>query len=109
MTSFKEQAAADITSIFINTDEFADSHDLNGTTCNCIVQSPTEQDVFLQGKEITGYGGFNGKLTIIHVPASSMPEVPCEGETFTLDGEINEVSSCIEDMGMLTITLHQNK
>ena len=108
MSAFKEQVAADVSGVFMNLDEFGEEHDLNGTTCTCVVQSPTAREQFQQGLEYRGYEGRGGTTVIVHVAKDSLPEVPAHGEVYTLDGEIMEVDTCIDDMGMLSITLHQN-
>ena len=38
MKTFREQIAADNTAAFINSLEFAEEHNLNGTVCNAILQ-----------------------------------------------------------------------
>lgn len=38
MKTFREQIAADNTAAFINSLEFADKHNLNGTECSAILQ-----------------------------------------------------------------------
>lgn len=94
--------------VFLCPDEFAEEHDLNGTTCQCVVQSPTAQQMFAQGEKYDGYDGISGKVVIVHVATESLPEVPREGQVFSLDDDLMEVSACIDDMGMLSITLHQH-
>lgn len=108
MSTFKEQLAVDITNTFLNGDEFAEEHELNGVTCTCVVQSPTAQEQFTSGTDYKHYEGIGGRTVIVHVAASDLPEIPIEGETYTLDGAIMEVNSCVEDLGMLSITLHEN-
>lgn len=107
MSAFRDQLEADM-DVFFNADEFAEEHELNGTMCNCIVQSPTARETFLQNMDYGRYEGISGKVTIVHVRKEDLPEAPTEGMAFTLDGEIMLVASCIEDMGSLSITLNQN-
>ena len=108
MSAFKEQVAADITEVFLNIDEFGEEHDLNGTTCTCVVQSPTAQETFLQGLKYREYEDIHGQVVIVHCRKDDLDEVPVEGIRFDLDGEIYLVDSCVDDMGMLSITLHGN-
>lgn len=108
MSAFKEQVAADISGVFLELDEFAEEHELNGTTCTCVIQSPTAQEQFQQGLAYRGFEGISGEKIIVHVAKDSLPEVPAHGQVYSLDGELMEVDSCIDDMGMLSITLHQN-
>lgn len=107
MSTFREQLEDDL-NVFFNAEEFAEEHELNGTMCSCIVQSPTAREVFLQGQAYDSYEGISGRQIIVHVKKSELPEIPAEGMTFTLDGEVMLVSACVEDMGNISITLHQN-
>ncbi|WP_295157143.1 hypothetical protein [Selenomonas sp. AE3005] len=108
MSAFKDMLAEDLTNVFINADEFADEHEINGETILCVVQSPTEQEKFLQGLDYRGFEGIHGQTTIVHVKKELIGEVPAEGEVMTLDGEPMVVDSCVDDMGLLSITLHFN-
>ena len=106
MSSFKDMVAGDIGETFLNMDEFAEEHDLGGVSCPCVVQSPTARETFLSQDKYGGYDGVHGKIVVVHVAKDSLPEVPVEGQRLDLDGEILIVSSCIDDMGMLSIELH---
>lgn len=107
MNSFKEQVDADI-DLFLNKAEFAEEHELNGQKYNCIVQSPKENSMF-QTKDIySGFEGTHGQTIVIHIAKTEYGETPAEGETFTVDGDYCLVDSTIEDMGILTITMHKN-
>ena len=54
--TFKDQVAADLDT-FINPDEFADEHVLNGDTVKAIIESPTSQERWITGKEYGVYSG----------------------------------------------------
>lgn len=107
MSTFKEQVAEDLDT-FINLDEFADEHDVNGVTVKCVVQSPTEQEMFQQGIAYSGYEVTHGNLTILHIKKDDFGETPVESQVVELDGESGLVKSCIEDMGLLSIYLEFN-
>ncbi len=92
--------------VFINPDEFADiEHELNGTKCKAIVQSPTDQERFISDLANSQYDGIHGVETVVHVRKDALPEAPIEGQVFTLDGKIFRVNECIDDMGILSIKL----
>ena len=40
--------------------------------------------------------------------AKALEDIPREGQVFTLDGEPMLVSNCVDDLGIMSITLHQN-
>lgn len=108
MSAFKDMVAADMDDVFLNMDEFAEEHDLNGIICNCIVESPTTKGRFNKGKDYEGQDAMHGLTSIIHVKKSDVGEIPSEGELFSLDGSYAEVDSCVEHTGMLTIYLREN-
>lgn len=103
--TFKDQVAADLDT-FINPDEFADEHDLNGDTVKAIVESPTSQERWITGKEYGVYNGLEGNLYIVHCRKADLSAVPVYDQRFDLDGIICIVDSVIDDMGILTIELH---
>lgn len=108
MSAFRDMLAADMDKVFLNADEFASEHELNGQTVLCVVQSPTEQEKFLQGLAYRGFEGVHGKTTIVHVKKETVGEFPAEGEVITFDGEPMLVDSCVDNMGMLSLTLQFN-
>ena len=105
--TFKESLEQDL-DVFINMDEFAEEHELNGVPTLCVVQSPTDREIFLQGRDYDGYDGIYSKQTVVHVKKSDLPELPPEQQIFHLDDEIYKVGEVIEEMGMVTIVLQGN-
>ena len=108
MSVFKDMVAEDMDAVFLNLEEFAEEHDLNGTACSCIVESPTSTSQLKQGKDYEGYDVVHGITAIIHVKKADLGEMPVEDQDFTLDGEMFQVDNCVEHMGMLTLTLRAN-
>ena len=102
---FKEQVADDI-DVFLDMDEFAEEHDLNGTATVAIVQSPTAKERFSgTARSYDVYDGVTGTDVVVYCRANALPEIPVEGQRFTLDGEIYLVSQCVDEMDVLSITL----
>ena len=111
MSAFQEQLKKDL-QVFLNGDEFAENHTitskLGAVNCPCVLQSPTAKEQFLSGEKYDRYDGISGELYILHIAKENLPEVPSEGVYLTIDGHKMEVSSCVDDMGMLSITLQAN-
>lgn len=103
---FKDTLKTDL-DVFLCQDEFGEIHDLNGRKVTCIVQSPTAREWF-QGQKYAGYEGISGREVVIHVKTKALEDIPREGQVFTLDGEPMLVSNCVDDLGIMSITLHQN-
>ena len=108
MSAFRDMVAADMGDVFLDMDEFAGEHDLNGAICPCVVESPSSRERFQQGKEYDGYGTIHGAAVTVHARKADVGEMPTEGERFTLDGETYLVETCTEHMGMLEIHLRSN-
>lgn len=104
MSSFKDMILND-NDIFLNLDEFAEEHNLNGVCCKAVVQSPQSRKSFTVDGDYADFTGIYGTLIVVHCKAVDLEEVPAEGQRFDLDDRIYKVASCINDMGILTITL----
>lgn len=106
MSTFKDQVAEDNITVFLNGEEFADTHNLNGTECIAILQ-----DISVAESLSTGAGttpGIYGSRMQVNCKKSDLPEVPVTDQVFTIDGKVYLVESCADDMGMLTIQLVAN-
>ncbi len=111
MSAFKDAVADDMDDVFLNEDEFAEEHNLNGTDCLCIVESPTTKAELTNGgsgEKYKGYDAVHGAIATVHVKKADIGEMPVEDQDFTLDGEMFIVDSCVEHTGMLTIELKAN-
>ena len=108
LSPFKTQVDIDIKSAFINGHEFAEEHDLNGTTCTCIVQDiSVTQELSTGGSD--NYYEVYGHRVMVNVSISDLPSIPVYGQTYTLDGRLFLVDAVDNDMGVLTITLEANQ
>lgn len=105
--SFREQVASDNELVFMNADEFAEEHDLNGTICKAVVQGElTGERKFRAGAV---YDDVYAADVVVHVKRDYLPEVPVRDEIFFLDGRTFMVENCTDDMGILTIGLTANR
>ncbi len=109
MSAFKDMVAADCSGVFINPDEFAEEHNLNGSTCSCIVQNITsDYDMTSGNMEARKYYDLYGEHKEVNVVKSSLTETPVYGQSFYLDGELYTVMEVADDMGILTIVMVAN-
>ena len=110
MSAFKDMVAADCGEVFINIEEFAESHhNLNGTVCNAILQDVSVAEGLSTGDGVTQtYAGLYGSRLQVNCKTEDLPEVPRYGQTFLVDGKLYLVESCDNDMGILTIQLIAN-
>lgn len=103
MSSFKEQVARDITAVFINPEEFADTHTIEGESVTCVV----DQDERL---ELSGADAFGIDHSVVHVFVKSdvLEELGLDlghGAHLNLDDKLYTVDSIEEQMGVSVITL----
>ena len=109
MKNFREQIAADNTAAFINSLEFAEEHNLNGTVCNAILQDISVAESLSTGTGSTQtYPGIYGSRLQVNCLAGDLPELPVYGQLFGIDDKQYLVESCADDMGVLTIQLVAN-
>ena len=104
MSFFKDQTERDL-DIFINLNEFADVHALNGTECKAIIKAPTARESFLSSGSHISDDGIFGISIFVHCRSEDLPELPHQGNVFVLDGEPYIVYQCVEEDGMASIEL----
>ena len=110
MSGFKDMVAGDIENVFLNLDEFAEEHDLNGTKCKCILQDESVmEDLSIDEQMSQSYPGLYGSRLLVNCKKADLPEVPVTEQMFRVDGKLYIVESCNNDMGMLTIQLVANE
>ena len=102
--SLKDQIAADIDAIFLNTDDFADKVTLNGITLKCVI----DDDRLLNRTDLQAKGVYLGER-LIFVKASDLPGKPAVGARIELNGKPWFVSNVTENMGMYEIRIGANK
>lgn len=105
MSGFKDVVAADNGQVFINGDEFADIHTINGVDVLCIMEGLTTEEMLTKANATPSYDGINSTTRILHVKTENMPERVVYGNAIEVDGEMYRVGDVVEDMGISTITL----
>lgn len=111
MSAFKEMVEQDIMDVFLNADEFAETHNLNGWQCVAIVQDCViNDDLTTTNTEDARYtDGLYGVGAVINVKKTDIPDMPKTGNRFRLNGRYGHVVAVNDDMGMLTITWAANE
>lgn len=108
--TFKEIVTNDNANVFINGNEFADTHNINGVECLAVVQdiSTAEKLSIGLGTDNT-YPGLYGSRVMVNCKAEDLPSIPVFGMAIELDGQLYTVEACDDDMGLLTIQLIGNE
>jgi hypothetical protein len=99
--SFRDQVAADIDGVFMNPDEFAETHTINGETVTAVISgNETKKKVGSRN-----FDGLHGDFTTVSVKKSLLKAIPAQGQNLKLDGKLYKVEKCVDNMGLLTVDL----
>lgn len=107
MSAFKDAVKKDIEGVFLNIDEFADRHKLNGQDVICLVDEDKTEAAKVSVRN--PYEGIFVNAITIYVKSADLERQPVEGELLRLDKALYRVASVSSEMGMLTIVAEANK
>lgn len=106
--SFKDCIAADIQNVFLNQEEFAEVHTVDGKPMGVILD-----DDGLQERDAARGGvhtdGLYKSRRLLYLSKADYGGRPVPGKALNLDGRIWYVVSADEDAGLLTIELEANR
>lgn len=107
MLRFKEQLDADIKNTFMNVDEFAERHVVNGKEIPVV----TDNNELMERKKRvnSNMDGIYAKQKLIYVSASDLGALPSQGSVLMLDGQRYRVVDAVSESGIYSITIEENK
>lgn len=103
--TFKDTVAADISTVFLNNQEFAETHNVNGKEMTVMVD---DNELLERDKSKLLGAPTNGiykSRRLIYVAKSNFGKRPAQGVLLTLDGRQYKVQGCTEEAGILAIEL----
>lgn len=105
--SFKDQIKQDLSDIFLNLDEFADLHRIEGKEVPVVIDS----DIMAKLSKIgdNRIHGMDEADMVIMGKASDLPENLDPGRLLNLDGREVIVVTTTSEMGLLQIAVRQNR
>lgn len=105
--SFKDQIKQDLSDIFLNLDEFADLHRIEGKEIPVVIDS----DIMAKLSKIgdNRIHGMDEADMIIMGKASDLPENLDPGRLLNLDGREVIVVTTTSEMGLVQIAVRQNR
>lgn len=106
MTTFKDAIEQDVTNVFLNAGEFAETHNINGTDVCCLVDTDLITGI-ANTLENPILGIFKNAVTI-YVKTADMEQKPVERELLYLDGKMFYVSKVNVEAGMYVIVAEAN-
>ena len=98
--NFKEMVEADITSVFLNLDDFAETHEINGEAVVCVID---KDDTHGAGSIVNPMPGVFTDAMHLYIKQGDI-KTPVEGERITVDGDMHIVRNVSREMGMIVIT-----
>ena len=99
--NFKDQVAADLSAIFLNTDEFAEFHSVEYKLIQCVLDM---DDSKIGGGKVLGVSEPQIRL---FAKVDDLPPRKAPGNLINIDNTDYQIDGWAEDMGMATITLKQ--
>ena len=105
--SFKDQIKQDLSDIFLNLDEFADLHRIEGKEVPVVIDS----DIMAKLSKIgdNRIHGMDEADMVIMGKASDLPENLDPGRLLNLDGRVVIVVTTTSEMGLVQIAVRQNR
>ena len=107
MSSFKDLLQQDIDNVFLNDDEFAEKHKINGKLANIIIDDDELMEISSAKNESFQELYKNKKL--IKLSESVLGGVPAIGSVIVLDAKRYTVASAMRESGMLTLILEAGR
>lgn len=106
MPKLKDYLASDMAT-FLNQDEFADLHDIDGLQVLAVIDSDVLK--IRSDRKSEQYDGVYAAELAVYVRATDLPDRPVHGQHMRLDGKLYVVAECTEAEGMLEILLGANE
>lgn len=109
--TFKEQIAKDNRIVFMNQDEFAETHLINGKEIPCTVDNNEliDREKRYQYKKSLYADGIYLKQLLIYVKAEDFGPLPAIGRVVTFDNKSYIVADAINEDGIYSLCLEANK
>lgn len=109
--TFKEQIALDNRIVFMNFDEFAEMHLINGNEMLCLVDNNEmiDREKRYQYKRSLYADGVYIKALLIYVRGEDFGALPAVGRVLYFDKKSYIISDAIDEDGIYSLCLEANK
>lgn len=102
LSVLKKMIADDVKKIFLNEDELADRHIIDGIEIECIVDDSIDNVMGLKSMPYAEGVNITSKILFIKEGYIEYPDI---GQQIELDGNLYSVKKAIDNMGMYEILL----
>ena len=102
---FKEIVYNDISTVFLNPEEFGEEHVVDGRAMNIVMDNV---EIIERSKKQSEAGRIDGvfkRELLFYVSRSDFGPMPAQGRILTLDGRKYIVSDAVEEGGVYSITI----
>ena len=109
--TFKEQIALDNKQVFMNLDEFSETHTINGKEMPCIIdnnESIDREKRYRYNHSLYADGVYIKQL-LIYVKADDFGPLPAIGRLLTFDKKSYIITDAINEDGIYSLCLEANK
>lgn len=105
--TFKEIIKNDVRQVFMNTDEFSETHTINGKEMP--VQIDSNEQIEREKRMNQNMDGIYKNQKLIYVAAEDFGALPKQGAMLNMDGRMYKVEDAIHEDGVYSITLGANR
>ena len=105
--NLKDIIKADVKDVFLNTEEFSDTHIVNGVPM--AVQIDDIEQIEREKRYNQNMDGIFVSQKLIYVSAEEFGPLPKQGTVLTLDKRTYRVADAISEDGVYSITLEANR
>lgn len=103
MKTFREQSSDDL-GVFLNLDEFAEIHRVNGMEVQAVLEGLTTKEYVQRAGRGASFEGIDARTLVLHIRKADIPPV-AHGNVIEVNGEMYRIDDVTDDMGILTLTL----
>lgn len=107
MMSFKDVIRNDVHSVFMNPEEFSETHTVNGV--EMAVQIDSNEQIEREKRFNQHMDGIYLNQKLIYVSESDFGPLPKQGSILTLDKRTYRVADAIAEDGVYSITIEANR
>lgn len=104
---FKDVIKADVHKVFLNVEEFSDTHVINGVEMP--VQIDSNEQIEREKRFNQNMDGIYKNQKLIYVAASDFGPMPKQGSILTMDKRTYRVADAIDEGDIYSITLEANR
>ncbi len=104
---FKDIVKADVYNVFLNLEEFADTHTVNGTEMPVLIDN--NEQIEREKRSAKNIEGIFTNQRLIYVAASDFGPMPKQGSLLTMDNRMFRVADAVDEDGIYSITLEANR